>query len=73
MGGRALISGEEDAAAVVAPVVLNPRIGMAYPRIQPARQEELNQLNIMALTMIKMWMGDMLGAEKKGEMIERLK
>lgn len=73
MVGSALISGEEEAAAVVEPVVLYPGIGSAYPRIQPARQDELNQLNAIALTMIKTWIGDMLGAEKKGEMMERLK
>ena len=36
-------------------------------------QEELTQLNAMALIMMKKWIGDMLGAEKKGEMTDRLK
>lgn len=48
-------------------------IGTVYPRNQPARQAELNQLKTMAKTMMLAWIGDILGAEKKGEMIARLK
>jgi hypothetical protein len=48
-------------------------VGTVYPRNHPARQAELNQLKIMAKDMMAAWIGDMLGAEKKGEMIARLK
>lgn len=48
-------------------------VGTVYPRNQPARQAELNQLKSMAEDMMATWMGDMLGAEKKGEMIARLR
>jgi hypothetical protein len=47
--------------------------GREYPRIQPARQLELNQLNAIAEVMTNGWIGDILGAEKKGDIIERLK
>jgi 3-oxo-5-alpha-steroid 4-dehydrogenase 1 len=45
-------------------------IGMAgniYSETHPARQAELNQLKTMAKDMMTAWIGDMLGAEKKGE------
>lgn len=48
-------------------------VGTVYPRNHPARQAELNQLKTMAKDMMTAWIGDMLGAEKKGEMMARLK
>lgn len=73
MAGNADINGEEDEArSVSAPFVAKPGIGISNPRIQPTRQDELNQLNKTALDTTNRCMGDMLGAEKKGEMIARL-
>jgi hypothetical protein len=48
-------------------------VGIVYPRSHPAIQLELNQLNAIAEVMTNGWIGDMLGAEKKGDIIERLK
>jgi hypothetical protein len=48
-------------------------VRIVYPRNQPARQLELNQLKAIAEVMTNGWIGDMLGAEKKGDIIERLK
>lgn len=48
-------------------------VGTVYPRNHPARQAELNQLKSMAEDIMATWIGDMLGAEKKGEMTARLR
>jgi hypothetical protein len=48
-------------------------VRIVYPRNHPARQLELNQLKAIAEVMTNGWIGDMLGAEKKGDIIERLK
>ena len=70
--GRRSCTAERDALPLLAAWKLGI-VGTVYPRNQPARQAELNQLKSMAEDMMATWIGDMLGEEKKGEMIARLR
>lgn len=63
--GGAMIGREADVDNGIA-------MGISYPTIQPAKQVELSQLKRTAEKTTKAWMGDMLGAAKKGEMMARL-